>query len=379
MTPRHRRLLADLQHMRDLTERDATVSFQADGAPPETYRVMLGTLGLARHDDGAIVLRTVHRFSVYLHLDYPRRPPQFLWMTPIWHPNLLPPDRNGGVCIGAWSASESLADLVVRVRDMVSYQSFNADDALDTQAAAWVRAMGITPGARLAEYSGVAAAALDDGAGVVFGAKTLVMPPTGEIPGLRAVAETEIYPHCFERTDREVGGVLVGRSTPHGPTVVGAIRAVHAGETLANLTFTQESWAYMHRIRDEEYPDCTIVGWYHSHPGHGIFLSEQDLFIHRHFFADPNQVAYVVDPVEAQEGVFGWRDGEIVRLLKRSTAHRPAHSRSSARSRASDPDFVTGATAERRMASRHLPLDVVLYLAVIALALGVCFWALVLR
>ena len=55
-------------------------------------------------------------------------------MTPVFHPNLLGPERNGGVCIGHWSASESLADLVSRLLDLVTFRSVNPHDALDVEA-----------------------------------------------------------------------------------------------------------------------------------------------------------------------------------------------------------------------------------------------------
>jgi hypothetical protein len=61
---------------------------------------------------------------------------------------------------------------------------------------------------------------------------------------------------------------------------------------------------------DSKYADARIVGWYHSHPDFGIFLSERDCFIHEHFFSGPGQVAYVIDPVRDLEGVFAWRGGK---------------------------------------------------------------------
>jgi len=40
-----------------------------------------------------------------------------------------------------------------------------------------------------------------------------------------------------------------------------------------------------------------IVGWYHSHPGHGIFMSETDLDTHHKLLQfSPFVVALVVDP-----------------------------------------------------------------------------------
>ena len=221
------------------------------------------------------------------------------------------------------------------------------------------------------------------------------------IEGLSEVAEQQIYDHCFESEAREVGGVLVGYSTARGPIVVGAIRAERADESLAALTFTQDSWAYIHRVRDRDYADFAIVGWYHSHPRHGIFLSDQDLFIHENFFAGENQIAYVIDPVAGQEGVFGWSDGEVVRWFRRPTSRPPlghpralgsprARTRSAGRQPTSVEAVQHGSrgpesesAARRRLPARSedawLPLDVGVYLAIIGLALGVCFWALLLR
>lgn len=156
---------------------------------------------------------------------------------------------------------------------------------------------------------------------------------TDEIVGLQTVSGAVIYPHIFENADREVGGVLVGRTAADGglPLVTGAIPAISADEQRATLTFTQEAWAHVHRVLESEFPpDEQIVGWYHSHPGFGIFLSGHDLFIHENFFNAPSQIAMVIDPHTQREGVFAWRDGELIVLFERATpggwvAARPAH------------------------------------------------------
>jgi proteasome lid subunit RPN8/RPN11 len=126
---------------------------------------------------------------------------------------------------------------------------------------------------------------------------------------MRHVCESIIYQHVFSNADREVGGVLVGRIAHQGaqPTITGAIPAIAADEQRAALTFTQDSWEHVHRVMDSEYPNERIVGWYHSHPAFGIFLSGHDLFIHRNFFGDRSQIALVIDPIAQEEGVFAWR------------------------------------------------------------------------
>src|SRR5207247_9572037 len=62
---------------------------------------------------------------------------------------------------------------------------------------------------------------------------------------------------------------------------------------------------------DQSYPDMRILGWYHTHPGHGIFLSDMDLFIHKHFFNLPWHVAFVFDPQNQEEGLFAWRNSNM--------------------------------------------------------------------
>lgn len=141
MTPRARRLLADHDEMLSLAAA-SPVDFTCTGQPPDRYEVCFQARGFARGPDGALIARHVHRCALYLHLEYPRLPPVAEWRTPIFHPNILPPERHGGVCIGSWSASESLSDLCRRLLEMVQYQSFNLDDALDREAAAWVTAHG---------------------------------------------------------------------------------------------------------------------------------------------------------------------------------------------------------------------------------------------
>lgn len=112
----------------------------------------------------------------------------------------------------------------------------------------------------------------------------------------------------------EVGGVLAGNvwRDGEGPflDIVAAIPAEHTRNEGTQLTFTPETWAQVNRVKDERYPQTKIVGWYHTHPRFGIFLSDMDKFIHRRSFSQPWTTALVVDPVQQTEGFFVWTDGE---------------------------------------------------------------------
>lgn len=120
--------------------------------------------------------------------------------------------------------------------------------------------------------------------------------------------------HAKEDTSVEICGVLVGvwGRDDLGPfaEVSNFIRCDNASSKVAEVTFTHESWAQINQEMDSKYADKRIVGWYHSHPDFGIFLSERDCFIHEHFFSGAGQVAYVVDPVRDLEGVFAWQKGK---------------------------------------------------------------------
>jgi len=137
--------------------------------------------------------------------------------------------------------------------------------------------------------------------------------------GLRA----EIYDHVFSDLHHEVGGFLLGNRGDGGRLrVTGAVPASAADQRSASVTFTQDDWANVHAEVEARGSGDQIIGWYHSHPGFGIFLSEFDLFIHRNFFSDLGQIAYVVDPHAGREGLFGWRD-EQVSLFAEGDTLRP--------------------------------------------------------
>jgi proteasome lid subunit RPN8/RPN11 len=147
--------------------------------------------------------------------------------------------------------------------------------------------------------------------------------PQGAFPGDQPQAfrihfapevHAEIGKHAAEDTSIEVCGVLVGtwRRDERGPfvSITASIRGAAAESKHAEVTFTHETWAKINAQMDASYRDLAIVGWYHTHPDFGIFLSERDRFIHEHFFSGAGQLACVIDPVRKLEGVFLWADGK---------------------------------------------------------------------
>src|SRR5580692_803632 len=123
-----------------------------------------------------------------------------------------------------------------------------------------------------------------------------------------------IRQHARSSGKTEVCGVLIGQDRDHRIEVAACIEGQNADEAGAHVTFTQDTWEHIYAVKDKKYPSERIVGWYHSHPGFGIFLSDHDTFIHRNFFSSPGQVAWVFDPHSDEEGCFGWVAGRIERL-----------------------------------------------------------------
>ncbi|MEZ6058581.1 MAG: Mov34/MPN/PAD-1 family protein [Planctomycetaceae bacterium] len=122
--------------------------------------------------------------------------------------------------------------------------------------------------------------------------------------------------HASVDTSVEICGVMVGRwaKDANGPYAVieEYIRCNAAAQKFAEVTFTHESWAQINQEMDTKYQNLRIIGWYHSHPNFGIFLSDRDCFIQENFFSGPGQVAFVVDPIRKLEGMFEWRNGKPV-------------------------------------------------------------------
>jgi proteasome lid subunit RPN8/RPN11 len=140
--------------------------------------------------------------------------------------------------------------------------------------------------------------------------------PSNAQPALVVDSEVvrQIRQHARSSSKTEVCGVLIGQDRDHRIDVAACIEGQNADEAGAHVTFTQDTWEHIYAVKDQKYPEERIVGWYHSHPGFGVFLSDHDTFIHRNFFSSPGQVAWVFDPHSDEEGCFGWVDGRIERL-----------------------------------------------------------------
>ncbi len=116
--------------------------------------------------------------------------------------------------------------------------------------------------------------------------------------------------------EAEICGVLLGYADDGCTHVDACIAGEKSARGAAHVTFTQDTWEHIYSIKDKDFPEEKIVGWYHSHPGFGVFLSHHDMFIHENFFSAHHQVAWVFDPHSDEEGCFGWSKGKVSRLKR---------------------------------------------------------------
>jgi len=133
----------------------------------------------------------------------------------------------------------------------------------------------------------------------------------------------QIVEFALTDTGRELGGVLLGVLSGNGEPMVqitAMIPARHTDAGSASVTFTHETWRDILAVKDRAFAQLKIVGWFHTHPGFGIFLSRFDLHIHENFFNLDWQVAYVVDPLARTEGFFRWENGTVQKTLDFSIA-----------------------------------------------------------
>jgi proteasome lid subunit RPN8/RPN11 len=132
---------------------------------------------------------------------------------------------------------------------------------------------------------------------------------------LRRTAWEALQQHLRRDLRVEQGGLLMGQvfhDVRRGSYLILIERAVEAQagvETAVRFEYTSATWEALMPQLQELPSDWTIVGSYHSHPNHGVFLSPTDLETQEGIFAQDWQIALVVDPIRNETGFFLGRTG----------------------------------------------------------------------
>ncbi len=121
---------------------------------------------------------------------------------------------------------------------------------------------------------------------------------------------------AYDNPEVEIGGVMLGGYYTHKerPFVIveDVVTAQHVLSSSHSLKFTHETWGAITRELANRKEKRRTVGWFHSHPKSAAFLSEDDQFIHHHFFNQPWQVAVVVSVRDSVLATFQWREDVLV-------------------------------------------------------------------
>lgn len=159
----------------------------------------------------------------------------------------------------------------------------------------------------------------DEEPDVVVGEQILLLHDMGlgDKPDVRIDVEVhkEIEAFAAANRNRECAGLLLGTVEAEGHSRIIHITAAAPAEgavgTRASVSISLAAWESMLKARDLGHPELRVLGWFHTHAGWGVFMSDSDVFIHRHFFPHPNMVAYVLDPTTGRDGFFCWHESKI--------------------------------------------------------------------
>lgn len=170
----------------------------------------------------------------------------------------------------------------------------------------------------------------------------------------------EIEEHAYSNLQAEVGGMLVGNVDGSTTKITGAIPALTASADQISLTFTHEVWDVILKQVHEKFPGQQIVGWYHTHPSFGLFLSQYDSFIQENFFSNPGQLALVIDPIA---GDFAWFELDTKKVIHKFGEDKTKRG----------PRTVPGQKTEAAKGIK--PLNVAVIAGISAVIVGAAVWS----
>ncbi len=123
------------------------------------------------------------------------------------------------------------------------------------------------------------------------------------------LAEEKIRNHATSVAEQrlEVMGFLLGNVYRHDGITYSLVRDVATTDldaTSVRVKFQPEAMEKLFASIDECGFSYLVVGWYHSHPGHGCFLSPTDVDTQRAMFSKPYHSAIVIDPLRREVEAF---------------------------------------------------------------------------
>ena len=132
--------------------------------------------------------------------------------------------------------------------------------------------------------------------------------PTGAEPTVEIDSEVtrNIRQHARAHSKTEVCGVLIGEFENDTIDICASIEGLNAAQAGTHVTFTQDAWEAIYRVKDDLYPDQRIVGWYHSPPRlRCLSLRSRSLYSAELLFLLPDRWPGFTIPIPMRRGVSG--------------------------------------------------------------------------
>lgn len=115
---------------------------------------------------------------------------------------------------------------------------------------------------------------------------------------------------------KEVMGLLIGKLFQDDQGEYGVVTDVVSAPLVADETYVKFNPEFIEELFEtlDQMEERMIIGWYHSHPGYGCFLSQIDMATHISTFGDGKGFAIVIDPMDETVEVFTCADSQQVTL-----------------------------------------------------------------
>ncbi len=130
------------------------------------------------------------------------------------------------------------------------------------------------------------------------------------------IAEEKMRNHAMSKAHEklEVMGLMLGQVFNHDGVEYTMVRDVATTDLDASSTrvrFRRDGFEKLFASMDDVGFDHLVTGWYHSHPGHGIFMSPTDVDTQKGMFNSSFHRAVVIDPLNKEIGAYRLGSGDV--------------------------------------------------------------------
>jgi len=116
---------------------------------------------------------------------------------------------------------------------------------------------------------------------------------------------------------KEAIGLLAGKKIRENELILDKVVFVTSGDEVS-VSFADDDFKAFDKVLNK---NNYCVGWWHSHPGYGLFLSQTDIHTQIYSFQLHNEkaIALVLDPTKLENGVAAFKCFQVVKESNRDT------------------------------------------------------------